>query len=203
MQESFVFYRSFSEAIKELSEAEQLKAFWAIVNHSLEEEEQEVDGMARIVYIMAKPQIAANMKRRIDGAKGGEHGVLGGRPKKGSGDNSKNPIGVTEPNPNGVTSESGVISQNPSGVISETPNVNVNANANVNKNDNVNVKVNSNVDVSDHVSKNKNDDADAAVADDPSSTATVTTTKKQKTYLTDDEINERRNQIRDILNIKY
>ena len=114
MQESFIFYRSYSDAIKQLPEKDQLNALWAIINHSVDEEEQQAEGLANIVYTMAKPQIEANIKRKTDGSKGAEYGALGGRPKK----------------------------ENPIGVISKTPNVNVNSNVNVNNNDNGNVNVN-------------------------------------------------------------
>nr|PIE36471.1 MAG: hypothetical protein CSA53_08040 [Gammaproteobacteria bacterium] len=68
--------------------------------------------MAYMVFIMAKPQIDTNNKRRKNGQKGAEHGVKGGRPEK----KEENPIGVNQENPIGVTGK--------------TPNVNVNVNVN-------------------------------------------------------------------------
>ena len=116
MQESFIFYKSYSEAIKQLNEKDQLKALWAIINHSIDEEEQQVDGLANIVYIMAKPQIEANNKRKNDGLKGG-------RPIK------------------EIKETSGYSNTETTGFENKKPNVNVN----INKNNNVNVNENENI----------------------------------------------------------
>ena len=114
MQESFIFYRSYSEAIKKLPEKEQLKALWAIINHSIDEKEQHVEGLANIVYIMAKPQIEANNKRKNDGLKGG-------RPLK---------------------ETSGYLYKETTGFENEKPNVNKNVNDNANNNINANANGN-------------------------------------------------------------
>lgn len=124
IRDSFVFYKSFADAIDLLPEHEQVGAYRAIVRYALTGEEPQIDGMAQIVFTMARPQIDANTKRFHDGHKGADYGKLGGRPKK-------NPIGV--------------ISENPSGVSEKTPNVNVNVNDNVNVNVNDNVNDNENV----------------------------------------------------------
>ena len=108
MRESFIFYKSFSEAIKQLPETEQLKALWAIINHSVEEQEQHVEGLANIVYTMAKPQIEANKKRCDDGLKGG-------RPLK---------------------KTTGYKKEKPNVNVNNNVNENVNANGNVNCNSN-------------------------------------------------------------------
>jgi len=160
MQDSFIFYRSFSDAIKVLSDEEQLKAFWAIVNYSLEEQEQEVDGMVKVVYILAKPQIAANLKRRADGMKGG-------RPP---------------------TKTTGFADIQTTGFENKKPNVNGNVNKNNNENDNDNVYVS----VNDNDNVKENDET--ADADEPSPTVTLTAHKPKK-YLTDVEINARRDEL--------
>jgi len=112
MQESFIFYKSYSDAAKQLPEAEQLKALWAIINHSVDGEEQQIEGLANIVYTMAKPQIEANAKRRTDGSKGG-------RPA-----NKTTGFENAEPNVN----------------VNLNNNVNENINGNENVNDNVNIR---------------------------------------------------------------
>ena len=97
MQDSFIFYKSYLEAIEKLTPDDQLKAFLAIARHSINEQEQQVDGFAELVYIMAKPQIEANNKRRSGGKKGG-------RPnKETSGFSESETIGYEneEPNKNG------------------------------------------------------------------------------------------------------
>ena len=87
MKDSFIFYNSYAEAILQLPEKEQLKALWAIINHSLTGEEQKTTGMANIVYTMAKPQIEANNKR----FENGKFGAKGGRPKA-----EEKPIGLSK-----------------------------------------------------------------------------------------------------------
>ena len=120
--ESFIFYQSFAEAIKQLPENQQLTAFWAIVNHAITGEEQEVAGIANIVYTMAKPQIEANIKKRNDGAKGG-------RPKK-----------ETDGYESKKIKKPVVIEEEKHSYEDEKPNVNVNDNDNGNVNENKNGK---------------------------------------------------------------
>lgn len=72
MRDSLIFYSSFAKAIKRLSDAEQLKALWAIIDYGLDDTEPEDDGGTYMsIFDMAKPQIDANIKRKADGAKGG------------------------------------------------------------------------------------------------------------------------------------
>lgn len=72
MRDSLIFYSSFAKAIKRLSDAEQLKALWTIIDYGLEDTEPEDDGGTYMsIFDMAKPQIDANIKRKADGAKGG------------------------------------------------------------------------------------------------------------------------------------
>ena len=118
---SFVFYESFYEALKDLPTDEQLKAFHSICRYALYGEEPEVDGLAKAIFILVKPQLDANNRRY-------ENGKKGGRPPK------------TETNtePNGNLTET---KQEPNINQTQTkpnPNVNVNVNANVNENDNAN-----------------------------------------------------------------
>ena len=122
-RKSFVFYRSFAEAIEGLDNETRLECFDAIVSYGIHGEEKELDGIAKMIFTLVKPQLDANNKKYLDGKKGGEYGKLGGRPKT---------RGVKDKNPTGV------IDKNPNGVKNKTPNVNVNDNENVNVNDNDN-----------------------------------------------------------------
>ena len=121
MRESFIFYDSFLNALDELDSEIRLQVYDAICHYALREEEPELSGIAKAIFLLIKPQIDANNKKYESGKKGANYGKLGGRPKKEK--PLKNPLGV--------------ISENPK----ETPNVNVNENDNVN----VNVNVNENV----------------------------------------------------------
>lgn len=74
--EGFIFYESFAEAINLLPAQDQLEAYKAIIAYGLYGDLPEFDSnAAQAIFIMAKPQMDANKKRRAGGASGG-------RPKK-------------------------------------------------------------------------------------------------------------------------
>ena len=80
---SLILYKSFVDAIQSVDDmAEQGRIYNAIANFALKGEEPNLQGVAKIIFEMAKPQIEANNKRYENGKKGGEFGKLGGRPKK-------------------------------------------------------------------------------------------------------------------------
>ena len=110
-KESFVFYRSFYEAIKKLKKSDQLTVYSHLCRYALGEEVEEIDGVPAAIFELIKPQIDANLRRYENGMKGAEYGKLGGRPKT-----PKEPL------------------ENPK----QTPNVNVNDNVNENVNVNGN-----------------------------------------------------------------
>jgi len=115
MRESFVFYKSFYEAIKKIKNKE-LKAdiYEAICELGLNKNVVPLtNDVGQIIMELVKPQIEANTERYENGKKGGKFGVLGGRPRK---------------------------NKNPNGVIEGTPNENDNENVNVNDNENVREK---------------------------------------------------------------
>ena len=81
IRDSYVFYRSFFDAIKKLSTKERLAAYETLMYYALDK--------VSIIFLMAKPQLDANTKKYIGGLKGREHGIkgkdfgkLGGRPSK-------------------------------------------------------------------------------------------------------------------------
>lgn len=71
MRDSVVFYRSFWEAIQNLSDEDKLKSINAIIEYGLNGKEPETNGVAAAIFLMAKPQIDANNKRYQNGSKGG------------------------------------------------------------------------------------------------------------------------------------
>lgn len=74
--EGFIFYESFAEAINLLPAQDQLEAYKAIIAYGLYGDLPEFDSnAAQAIFVMAKPQMDANKKRRAGGASGG-------RPKK-------------------------------------------------------------------------------------------------------------------------
>lgn len=71
MRDSVVFYRSFYEAIKDLPEEQFAACCRAIIEYGLDEIIIDSPGIAKSIFMMAKPQIDANNKRYINGTKGG------------------------------------------------------------------------------------------------------------------------------------
>lgn len=112
-KESFVFYRSFFEALQDLKDKERLKVYDAICELALNENDTDLTGIANTIFKLIRPQILSNSKKYRDGQKGAEYGKLGGRPKK-----KKTPLGFLEETPN----------------VNENVNDNVNVNANENEN---------------------------------------------------------------------
>lgn len=80
--ESFVFYRSFRDAIDECPENTQLELYRAMTKYVFEGVQPAfADTYARIVWKLIKPQLDANLRRRENGFKGASSGKLGGAPK--------------------------------------------------------------------------------------------------------------------------
>lgn len=113
MNDSFVFYKSFVDAIDTLGQEDQLMAYQVIAHYATSGEEPDPSiGIAYAIFLMAKPQLDANSSRRNNGLKGG-------RPKKET-------DGYEDEKPMVIESENHRLSD-------EKPNVNVNANVNVNE----------------------------------------------------------------------
>ena len=119
---SFVFYRSFYEAVKDLDQETRLAYYEALMRYALNGEEPQDNVIVKSLLNLVKPQIEANNRKY-------ENGKKGGRPKKeapeaavgeSESDILETKINQTKPN-----------ESNPE------PNVNVNDNVNVNVNDNV------------------------------------------------------------------
>ena len=116
-RDSYIFYRSFFEAVSELPDKDQLEIYKAISEYSLNFNEIELKGLPKTIFTLIKPQLEANNRRFINGTKGGEHGKKGGRPETPK-KPQKKPLKNPKPTPN--------------------KNVNVNGNGNVNPNGNNN-----------------------------------------------------------------
>lgn len=80
-RESFIFYGSFYKAISEIPDSgTRIAAYDAVIRYGLYgespyETERGCSGYVAVVFEMAKPQIDANVRRLMNGKKGG-------RPKK-------------------------------------------------------------------------------------------------------------------------
>lgn len=105
-RESFIFYRGFSESIKELDAEMRCECYEALIDYALDGIEPDTNGVVMAMFKAFKPQIDANNRRY-------ENGQKGGRPKN-----------QTETKPNDNQTET-----------KATPNVNVNVNDNENDNE--------------------------------------------------------------------
>lgn len=94
MRDSFIFYRSFYEAIKDLPKKEYEECIRAICEYGLNGKIVEVSGkMSKVAMTLILPQLEANYKRYANGSKGG-------RPKKTDGFGNKKPNGYKTKKPN-------------------------------------------------------------------------------------------------------
>ena len=118
MTNSFVFYRSFYEAISDLELNDKIAIYEAMADYALNDIEHDLVGVQATMWKLIKPQIDSNKKRREDGNKGG-------RPKK----DNENSFLEAKPQ---------VFSNENHRLLNEKPNVNDNVNGNKNVNANVN-----------------------------------------------------------------
>jgi DnaD/phage-associated family protein len=118
-RDSFIFYRSFYEAINDLPEKSQLKVYKAICEMSLNFDEIDLSGLSLTIFKLIKPQLEANNKRYTNGSKGGAPKGNQNATKKQSKNNQK--------------------------TTKKQPNNNVNENDNENVNDNINTSSSNNI----------------------------------------------------------
>lgn len=116
-KDSFVFYRSFQDAIEGCPVQDQLTIYKAISRYALDRTEPELSGIAKVVWVLIKPQLDANWKRY-------ENGLKGGAPR-GNSNATKLKHSTKKQPKNNLDS------------TKKQPNVNVNVNDNVNENVNV------------------------------------------------------------------
>ena len=127
-RDSFIFYRSFYEAIEDIDTESQLELYNAICRKSLYDEDIELHGVAGTLYKLIRPQLDANTERY-------ENGKKGGRPKK---------------------ETTGFEKEKTTGFEKEKPNNNVNENVNVNKKENIKEKLTASEDKSSSASVKAN-----------------------------------------------
>lgn len=108
-RDSFIFYRSFYEAISELPKENQADTYNAIMQYALNQEEIELTGIPKAIFSLVKPQLDANYKKY---------------------ENGKQKKSKTEAKQKQTKSKTGT---------NVNENVNDNENVNVNDNDNENV----------------------------------------------------------------
>ena len=108
-RDSFIFYRSFYEAISELPKENQADTYNAIMQYALNQEEIELTGIPKAIFSLVKPQLDANYKKY---------------------ENGKQKKSKTEAKQKQTESKTGTNVN-----VNDNENVNVNDNENVNVND--------------------------------------------------------------------
>lgn len=129
-RESFVFYRSFYEALEKLPEKDFNRMLRIVLSYALDGEVGEMNVFEEVVFGLIRPQIDTNNKRFEDGCKGAEYGQRGGRPKKPQQNPTETPL-KPQQNPTKTPLKP---HRNPTKTPNENENVNVNVNENVNVN---------------------------------------------------------------------
>ena len=82
-RESFIFYRSFYEAISCMSDKVQAQLYSAIAEYALDSiEPKDLCKEAQGMFMLIRPILDANNARYKNGTKGAMYGKLGGRPRK-------------------------------------------------------------------------------------------------------------------------
>ena len=82
MRDSFVFYRSFFEALQDVPIEERACIYDAICDYSLNDIEPKLTGMQLAIFKLIRPNIDSNKRKYENGKKGAVFGKKGGRPKK-------------------------------------------------------------------------------------------------------------------------
>lgn len=67
----FTFYRSFREAIQDLSGADKLMMYEAITAYALDQEEPQLTGIASTLFKLIKPNLDSSLTKWKNGSKGG------------------------------------------------------------------------------------------------------------------------------------
>ena len=68
-RDSFIFYRSFYEALNDMPNESQLKIYQAIAMFSMDFKDPELTGIEATIFKLIKPQLEANNKRYENGSK--------------------------------------------------------------------------------------------------------------------------------------
>ena len=73
MKDSFIFYASFDEALRELPDKSRLKIYDATTDYALRGIQAEFSGVEKAVFTLIKQQIDNHNKRVENGKKGGRN----------------------------------------------------------------------------------------------------------------------------------
>ena len=93
MRDSFIFYKSFYESIKELEPLDQVQIYNAIFEYEFNKNDIKLNGVSKSIFTLIKPLLIANDKKY-------ENGKKGGRPATKEKPNSNQSKTKTKPNSN-------------------------------------------------------------------------------------------------------
>jgi len=111
IRDSFIMYRSFIEAARDLPKDQRVDLYDAIFDLALDSAENKLSGLSATIFKVIKPNILANTKRYKDGKKGGrkstkkttgslENETTGSLENETTGSENKKPVGGEEKEPN-------------------------------------------------------------------------------------------------------
>lgn len=81
-RDSFIFYKSFHDAIKTLPDNERLEVMDAIMMYAIDGQNVDLNGITKSIFTLIKPQIDANNKRFKNGKNGGRPKTYKEKPKR-------------------------------------------------------------------------------------------------------------------------
>ena len=116
-RDSFIFYKSFYDSIKELDPADQVRIYNAIFNYEFEGKEEKLTGVAKSIFTLIIPQLEANNQRYINGCRGGRPKKTETKPKN----NQK--ITKTKANENVNENDNENVNVNDNDIITTTTNI--------------------------------------------------------------------------------
>lgn len=130
-RESFLFYRSYLEAIGKIKSVEaKYKLLMGIINYGLDRTEPEFDDeLSQMAWVFIKPLLDANYRKYLAGQKGGA------------------PAGNQNAKKNNLKQPKTTANNQKQSNVNVNDNVNANAHDNANANENVNVNVNDNKEI--------------------------------------------------------
>ena len=76
-RDSFVFYRSFYEALQSAPKKHRTEVYEAVFAYAFEAREPSLSGVPRALWELIKPQLDASQKRYDNAKKGAEYGKMG------------------------------------------------------------------------------------------------------------------------------
>ena len=189
-ENSFVFYRSFYDAIQLISdEALRGRVYDALCAYAFHGTElaDDADTLVKMVFVQAKPQIDANIQRRIVGRTGGRTAKK--QPEPQENEIAAEPEDETAADTEKNKTETDGFEKKNRRIIIGKPNVNANANENVKENANENENKNKNSNRNVHSDENSpGQDDEQGVRSAGESRFTPPTTTQVENYIAEKQL---------------